>query len=80
MSGKRIFPEKLYEVLQKGDHKFCLRWTEDGTGVLVTDRQRLTDEVLPSFFNRKITFLPFPSLHRSFRLFSPFVLLTSPLS
>lgn len=52
MLEKKIFPEKLYEVLMKGCN--WMKWTEDGTGIVISDRKKLTEETLPVHFNRKI--------------------------
>ena len=52
-ANKVHFVTKLFDILQTGEHFDVISWSEDGTQVVVKNRQRVLEEVLLVKFKLK---------------------------
>ena len=45
------FLSKLYQILNTKEYNSCIRWSNDGKSIIISDSASLTKKVLPKFYN-----------------------------
>ena len=45
------FLSKLYQILNTKEYNSCIRWSNDGKSIIISDSVSLTKKVLPKFYN-----------------------------
>ncbi len=50
----KIFPRILHEILSTPECQPIVHWLPDGLSFIIADKQRFSDEILPTYFNRGV--------------------------